>query len=153
GGFYPGRGRAVERPAGGAWGARRTVVHRADKRPGRALAENRGRATRSARVTGTFEDPRTFLSRHGLRPKDSFGQCFLVAPPVAAASVEALAPRHDETVIEIGTGCGTLARMIAPLAKRVVAIERDRDLVAALRVEPPAPNVEIVEQDAAAFDY
>ena len=25
----------------------------------------------------TFEDPRRFLARHGLRPKDSFGQCFL----------------------------------------------------------------------------
>ena len=32
---------------------------------------------------GEFEDPRAFLSRHALRPKDSFGQCFLVAPPVA----------------------------------------------------------------------
>lgn len=100
-----------------------------------------------------FQDPRAFLARHRLRPKDSFGQCFLIAPPIAASIVTALAPRADESVIEIGTGCGTLARMIAPNAKRVVAIERDRDLVAALASEELPPNVEVLEQDAAQFDY
>jgi 16S rRNA (adenine1518-N6/adenine1519-N6)-dimethyltransferase len=100
-----------------------------------------------------FEDPRRFLSRHALRPKDSFGQCFLVAEPIAEAIVEALGAKPDETVIEIGTGCGTLARMIAPAARSVLAIERDRDLVAALQREPIAPNVELVEADAAGFDY
>lgn len=100
-----------------------------------------------------FEDPRRFLARHQLRPKDSFGQCFLVAEPVARAIVDAVAPRADETVIEIGTGPGTLARMVAPRARRVVAIERDRDLVRALAADGLPPNVELVEADAAAWDY
>jgi 16S rRNA (adenine1518-N6/adenine1519-N6)-dimethyltransferase len=102
---------------------------------------------------GEFEDPRGFLARHRLAPKDSFGQCFLVAPPVARAITEALAPRSDETVVEIGTGTGTLARMIAPFARSVVAIERDRDLVSALRTEGLPPNVTLLEQDASTFDY
>ena len=50
-------------------------------------------------------------------------------------------------------GCGTLAKMVAPRAKKVLAIERDRDLVAALREETLPGNVELLEQDAAAFDY
>lgn len=111
-------------------------------------------------VYGAFEDPRAFLGRHRLAPKDSFGQCFLVAPPIADAIVAALAPRAEETVVEIGTGAGTLARMIAPAARRVIAIERDRDLCAALRAETEARgpgalpgNVELLEADAAAFDY
>lgn len=104
-------------------------------------------------IAGEFEDPRGFLARHRLRPKDSFGQCFLVALPVAEAIVAALDPRPDETVIDIGTGTGLLARMIAPRVRRVLAIERDRDLVAALRTEPLPPNVEVIEADAAAFDY
>ncbi len=102
---------------------------------------------------GRFQDPRGFLSRHHLRPKDSFGQCFLIAEPVAIAIVAALAARPDETVIEIGTGCGTLARMIAPHARRVIAIERDRDLVSALQREGLPDRVELVEADAAQFDY
>ncbi len=100
-----------------------------------------------------FEDPRRFLGRHGLRPKDSFGQCFLVASPVAGSIVAALDPQADETVVEIGTGTGTLARMIAPRCKRVMAIERDRDLVRALTEEGLPPGVELVEADAGAFDY
>ena len=98
-------------------------------------------------------DPRTVLSRHGLRPKDSFGQCFLIAPHVVKAIVGAVAARSDETVVEIGTGTGTLARCLAPQARRVVAIERDRDLVHALEADGLPPNVELREADAAAFDY
>lgn len=101
----------------------------------------------------TFEDPRRFLARHGLRPKDSFGQCFLVAEPVARAIVEAVDAAPHETVVEIGTGPGTLARMLSPHARRVVAIERDRDLVRALAAESLPANVEVVEADAAAWDY
>jgi 16S rRNA (adenine1518-N6/adenine1519-N6)-dimethyltransferase len=100
-----------------------------------------------------FEDPRRFLSRHGLRPKDSFGQCFLIAPPVARAIVDAVDPRADETVIEVGTGPGTLAKMLAPRARKIIAIERDRDLVRALEQESLAPNIELVEADAATWDY
>lgn len=98
-------------------------------------------------------DPRAFLSRHGLRPKDSFGQCFLVSPHVVRAIVDAVGALPGETVVEIGTGTGTLARCIAPSAASVIAIERDRDLVAALGAEPLPPNVTVVEADAAAFDY
>ncbi|MEZ4410619.1 MAG: 16S rRNA (adenine(1518)-N(6)/adenine(1519)-N(6))-dimethyltransferase RsmA [Polyangiales bacterium] len=100
-----------------------------------------------------FEDPRRFLKRHSLRPKDSFGQCFLVAEPVVRSIVNALDPRADETVVEIGTGTGTLAKAIAPRAARVVAIERDRDLVRGLTEEGLPANVTLVEGDAAVFDY
>jgi 16S rRNA (adenine1518-N6/adenine1519-N6)-dimethyltransferase len=102
---------------------------------------------------GPFEDPRGFLSRHGMRPKDSFGQNFLIAPPVAVSIVRAVDPRPDERVIEVGTGPGTIARMLAPRARQVLAIERDRDMVAALLTEHLPANVQILEADAAAFDY
>jgi 16S rRNA (adenine1518-N6/adenine1519-N6)-dimethyltransferase len=104
-------------------------------------------------TAGEFEDPRGFLLRHGLYPKESFGQNLLVAKPVAEAIVAAVDPRSDETVIEIGTGPGTLANMFAPRVRRVLAIERDREMVAALRAEALPPNVEVLEEDAAVFDY
>lgn len=100
-----------------------------------------------------FEDPRRFLARHALRTKENFGQCFLIAPPVARAIVDAVGPAADETVVEIGTGPGTLAKMLAPRARRVIAIERDRDLVRALAADDLAPNIELVEADAATWDY
>lgn len=100
-----------------------------------------------------FEDPRRFLKLHSLRPKDSFGQCFLVAEPIARAIVEALAPSSSETIIEIGTGTGTLARMCAALGAPVIAIERDRDLVRALEASGLPPEITLLEADAGAYDY
>jgi 16S rRNA (adenine1518-N6/adenine1519-N6)-dimethyltransferase len=102
---------------------------------------------------GPFEDPRSFLSRHELRPKDSFGQNFLIAPPVAEAIARAVDPRPDECVVEVGTGPGTIAKMLSPRARKVLAIERDRDMVAALRADELPANVEVLEMDAAQFDY
>lgn len=105
------------------------------------------------RAFGPFEDPRRFLARHKLYPKDSFGQNFLIAPPVAESIVRAVDPRSDECVIEVGTGPATLARMLAPRARRVLAIERDRDMIAALKADELASNIEVLEADAAQFDY
>lgn len=102
---------------------------------------------------GSFQDPRPFLQRHGLRPKDSFGQNFLIAPPVAESIVRAVDPRADECVIEVGTGPGTIARMIAPRARSVIAIERDREMVAALQADALPSNVTVLEADAGAYDY
>jgi len=57
-------------------------------------------------------------------------------------------------VIEIGAGVGTITDALAGLARRVIAIERDRDLVAVLRNEfASASNVEIAEENALTFDY
>ncbi len=67
--------------------------------------------------------------------------------------VTALAPRPDETLVDIGTGTATLARMLAPHCARVLAIERDRDLVRALAADGLAPNITVLEADAVGFDY
>jgi 16S rRNA (adenine1518-N6/adenine1519-N6)-dimethyltransferase len=95
-------------------------------------------------------DPRAVLRRTGLAPKRSFGQNFLVSPHVVAAIADACA---GENVIELGAGTGALTRELAKRAKRVVAVERDRDLVPVLREElAEYSHVEIVEGDAAAID-
>jgi 16S rRNA (adenine1518-N6/adenine1519-N6)-dimethyltransferase len=57
-------------------------------------------------------------------------------------------------VVEIGAGTGALTAELAHRAARVVAIERDRDLVPLLRASfAEIATVEIVEADAKTFDY
>ncbi len=103
----------------------------------------------------TTSDPRAVLRAAGLSPKKSFGQNFLVASDVARKIAEAAVQGGERaTVIEIGAGTGALTVELAPRAARLVAIERDRDLVPLLREAfASSPNVEVVEADAKTVDY
>ncbi|MBI2072066.1 MAG: ribosomal RNA small subunit methyltransferase A [Gemmatimonadetes bacterium] len=63
------------------------------------------------------------------------GQHFLADPAILDRIVDALEPHPNDVVIEIGPGRGTLTWRLAPRVGRVVAIERDPRLAAALRRE------------------
>jgi 16S rRNA (adenine1518-N6/adenine1519-N6)-dimethyltransferase len=79
-----------------------------------------------------------------------FGQHFL-EPAWADKVVKAIDPSPDETFIEIGPGTGILTLRLAPKAKHLVAVEIDRDLVAALAPKLPA-NASIVAGDVLELD-
>ncbi|MDQ1525051.1 MAG: rRNA (adenine1518-N6/adenine1519-N6)-dimethyltransferase [Pyrinomonadaceae bacterium] len=86
--------------------------------------------------------------------KKSLGQNFLVDEGVAARIVREVAPRGDETLIEIGAGRGALTARLVEAAGRLVAVEFDRDLVPLLREKfGGRENFTLVEGDALAIDY
>ncbi|HET6681978.1 MAG TPA: 16S rRNA (adenine(1518)-N(6)/adenine(1519)-N(6))-dimethyltransferase RsmA, partial [Gemmatimonadaceae bacterium] len=61
---------------------------------------------------------------------------------------DALRLTGSETVIEIGPGRGALTRLLAPRARRLIAVEVDRALVPLLHAEfADRPQVEIIEAD------
>jgi protein-L-isoaspartate(D-aspartate) O-methyltransferase len=71
-------------------------------------------------------------------------------PWVVAAICQALALDGDETVLEIGTGSGYSAAVLARLARRVISLERVPELVESARwalSELGVPNVEVIEAD------
>ena len=102
-----------------------------------------------------FLDARQLLSKHGLRAKKSFGQNFLVSDRAFRAIVDATCSADDDWIVEIGAGLGTLT---ARLAQRIpdgklIALERDPDMIAVLEIElAGSENVEIKEVDALRFD-
>lgn len=57
----------------------------------------------------------------------------MTKPSLVGRMLTALAPRADEIVLEIGTGSGFQAAAIATLARKVVSLERWRDLTADAR--------------------
>jgi 16S rRNA (adenine1518-N6/adenine1519-N6)-dimethyltransferase len=97
------------------------------------------------------EDSRALLRKAGLRPKKSFGQNFLVEERVIEAIARACVP-DDESgrarVVELGAGLGALTRHLAPRARRLFAVERDRELVPVLREAMEGSGAEIIEGDA-----
>jgi 16S rRNA (adenine1518-N6/adenine1519-N6)-dimethyltransferase len=82
------------------------------------------------------------------RARKRLGQHFLVDRTALERIADALAPTESDTVVEIGPGRGALTDLLAARAKRVVAIELDRDLVPYLRARyATAGNVEVIERD------
>ena len=101
-----------------------------------------------------WEDPRRVLSRHGLTPKRSFSQNFLVSKGVVEDIAASTLEKSGGKVVELGPGLGTLtAALLRAGASRLVAVERDRDMAAVLRAEfADAEGFELIEGDAARVD-
>ena len=74
-----------------------------------------------------------------------FGQHFLEQAWVDKL-VAAVAPDPADTFLEIGPGRGALTRTLAPRVARVIAVEIDRDLAAALPSRVPG-NVQVITND------
>ena len=83
--------------------------------------------------------------------KKRYGQHFISDRNLLQRIVDLAYIKPGDTVIEIGPGAGSLTRELAAVAKRVIAIEIDRDLIGKLRRSVPS-NVEIIEGDALDID-
>ncbi len=75
-----------------------------------------------------MEDLQGLLARYGFRFKKQFGQNFISDGNLLRAIVDLSGIDEQTTVVEIGCGAGTLTRVLAKKAKRVVAYEIDRAL-------------------------
>ncbi|MCU0652645.1 MAG: 16S rRNA (adenine(1518)-N(6)/adenine(1519)-N(6))-dimethyltransferase RsmA [Candidatus Pacebacteria bacterium] len=88
-----------------------------------------------------------------VRPKKRLGQNFLAETGIIDKLVAAANIKPGETVLEIGPGTGNLTEALAKTGNRLIAIEKDPDMLAILREKFAAcPNVEMVKDDALVFD-
>jgi 16S rRNA (adenine1518-N6/adenine1519-N6)-dimethyltransferase len=99
------------------------------------------------RETGT----RTRRERPHPRPRKRFGQHFL-EPAWTGKLLDVLEPSSDDTFLEIGPGRGALTSALAPRVRRIIAVEIDRDLAAALPGRVPG-NVDVVTGDILSVDF
>jgi len=87
------------------------------------------------------------------RARKRLGQHFLVDRTVLERIADALGPNANDVVVEIGPGRGALTDLLSRRARRVIAIEIDRDLVPYLRDRyRDAGNVEVIERDVLDVD-
>lgn len=93
------------------------------------------------------------LRAHGLSPKKSLGQNFLMDAAALQRVVAAAELPDGAAVLEIGAGLGSLTRYLARAARRVVAVELDANLLPVLQsVLADEANVSIVHGDMLKLD-
>jgi 16S rRNA (adenine1518-N6/adenine1519-N6)-dimethyltransferase len=93
-------------------------------------------------------DVRRLLREFNLQPKKGLGQNFLISEGALRRIVAAADLEPGDVVLEVGPGLGTLTRLLAQQAKRVIAVELDQRLVEILsQTLADFPNVEIVQGD------
>jgi 16S rRNA (adenine1518-N6/adenine1519-N6)-dimethyltransferase len=104
-------------------------------------------------VTLTRRDIIRLLDEHGLAPRRSLGQNFVVDPNTVRR-IARLAELHPgDRVVEIGAGFGSLTLALAETGAQVTAIEVDAGLVPLLRSVVEPAGVTVVEGDALSLDW
>jgi 16S rRNA (adenine1518-N6/adenine1519-N6)-dimethyltransferase len=89
-----------------------------------------------------------------IRPKKSLGQHFLKDPYYLKKITDSARIGPDDQVLEIGPGLGHLTRELAAGAKKIIAIEFDKQLIPRLREEfSETAKIEIVHADALEYQY
>lgn len=87
-------------------------------------------------------------------PSKRLGQHFLKDQRTIHRIIDALAPKPDETIVEIGSGTGALTELLVERAGRVVAVEFDNRLAPVLSERFAGfPNFKLVMADALAMDF
>jgi 16S rRNA (adenine1518-N6/adenine1519-N6)-dimethyltransferase len=96
---------------------------------------------------------RKLLSAHNMRPNKAFGQNFLIDRLVLQTIVNAAEIKPDDEILEVGAGTGVLTQELAQYARRVVAVEIERDMLVLLKeTTSHYPNVELVAGNLLYFD-
>ena len=88
------------------------------------------------------------------RPRKRFGQNFLHDPSVIQRIIDAIDPRPDDSLVEIGPGKGALTRPLLERVNALQVVELDRDLIATLQaLTPVGKTLSVHNVDALHFDF
>lgn len=110
-------------------------------------------------VASRFYDPasipatRALLQEIGSAPNKTLGQNFLISGDVLDRIVKTAGLSSDDEVLEIGPGLGSLSCRLLQAARRVVAIEKDPQLVALLQRHLATPRLHLISGDALRVDW
>jgi 16S rRNA (adenine1518-N6/adenine1519-N6)-dimethyltransferase len=94
--------------------------------------------------------PKILLAAHKIHPKKQLGQNFIVDPSFTEMIVERAGISAEDVILEIGAGLGALTIPLARRAKKVIAIEKDRQIIPILNTEilvSGLTNISIIETD------
>ena len=97
-----------------------------------------------------LEEIKRLLKKYNIRPSRRLGQNFLVDEKIFSKIIETANLSENDVVLEVGPGIGNLTVELAKSVKKVIAVEKDQDLVRILKELLDCwkvRNVRIVEGD------
>ncbi len=99
-------------------------------------------------MAANFLHPKHLLSELQKKPNKLLGQSFLHDSRALERVVQAANLSKKDAVLEIGPGLGSLTRLLAERAGKVIAVEKDPDLASILQKELGSRrNLEIMQGD------
>lgn len=105
---------------------------------------------------GQLTSPRVIkdiVERHNFRFSKSLGQNFLIDKNIVDKIIEGAEITEEDRVLEVGPGIGTLTHELVERAKKVVAVEIDKNLLPVLEETLGGPpNLRIIHGDILKID-
>ena len=93
------------------------------------------------------------LKKYSFNFQKKFGQNFLIDTHVLEKIMDAAEITKDDLVIEIGPGIGTMTQYLCEIAREVIAVEIDKNLIPILNDTLSAyDNVEVINEDVLKLD-
>ena len=93
------------------------------------------------------------IQKHNFNFQKRFGQNFLIDTYVLDKIIDKANITKDDCVIEIGPGIGSMTQLLANKAKRVIAVEIDKNLIPILEETlAPFDNITIINDDILKVD-
>ena len=88
-----------------------------------------------------------------MKLKKELGQNFLVDQRIISDTIKSARISANDVVVEVGAGTGALTRPLAERARKVIAVEIDKDLIPDLQTNLEGlENVEIINEDILKLD-
>lgn len=85
--------------------------------------------------------------------KKRFGQNFLTDQSIIASLVDAISPKRDDVMVEIGPGLGALTKPLLNKLDVLHVVEIDRDIITWMEKEYANLAIKIHNSDALKFDF
>jgi len=96
---------------------------------------------------------RSLKQTENFMPKKRFGQNFLVNKNILDRIITTSNLKSNDIILEIGPGKGILTKAMAPKVKKIICIEKDRQLVELLKKEEGFSNIKIIAADILKYSF
>lgn len=103
---------------------------------------------------GNPKETIAILNKYGFNFQKKFGQNFLIDTHVLEKIIRAAEITKDDLVLEIGPGIGTMTQYLCESARKVIAVEIDKNLIPILTTDTLAAydNVTVINEDVLKLD-